>query len=133
MIMLRLANRHRPRRLIIVWMMIVLITGGGCLKMSGTPPRPQEPIEQAARSAIITYAHALADSFDEAAAQLASQSLTTAAETNQHLQSANVAARRQAFHEVDELLNAELGNDQWDVQRARQLFEGISRGLRSVP
>ena len=120
---------RRPRG--IKWMIVTVLCCSGCLKTASTP-RPIEPAEQAAHDAVISYARGLADSFDDAAAKLHGGSLSSAAESNQHLQSANAATRQQAFHQLDELLNDELGGDKWDADHAQRLFGGISQGLRSV-
>jgi|GEM_PF-6687690 len=119
------------------WMMflsVVLITLSGCLRTESEPPLPPEAgIGQTARDVVRAYAVGLADSFDSAAAQLAAGTLTTAVETNALLQSANVAARKAAFHPLDAQLNDELGGDQWNVEQAQQIFREVSAGLRSQP
>ncbi len=79
------------------------------------------------------YAHGLADSFEEAGAQLQSQTLQSAEEANQRLQTANAAARQQAFQPLDRLLNDELGGEHWDAERASRMFQKIASALRSFP
>lgn len=104
----------------------------GCLRQSTKPSPPDHDVSQAARAAVVDYSHRLADSFSHTAEQLASNALTTAAETNAHLQSANAEARKQAFGPLDQRLNDELGGDKWDAVKAQACFEQIARGLRSV-
>lgn len=103
----------------------------GCLQTVSQPEPQLTPAEKAAREAVVSYAQRLAASFEETESQLHSGGLTSAAEVNQRLQAANAAARKQAFQTLDELLNDELGGDQWDALRAQQLFQQISTGLRS--
>lgn len=113
---------------------LALLSAAGCLQTANpTPPLPQHPAEQAAREAMVAYAQHLADSFDAAGNELQSEKLKSAADVNQHLQLSNAAARKQAFHQLDEILNEELGGEKWDAERARQLFQHISTGLRSFP
>lgn len=111
---------------------IAALIVSGCLRQSVEPKPPDGAIPHAARTAVAEYAQRLADSFEDTARQLESQSLTTAAETNTRLQSANAEARRAAFQPLDQRLNDELGGDRWDADKAQQLFDQIARGLRSV-
>jgi hypothetical protein len=104
----------------------------GCLRQSTKPSPPNHEVSQTARAAVVDYSHRLADSFAHTAEQLAANTLTTAAETNAKLQAANADARKQAFHPLDQRLNDELGGDQWDADKAKEIFEHIARGLRSV-
>lgn len=108
----------------------VLISG--CLRQSAKPVPPDHTVSVAARTAVHDYAQRLASSFSQAAEQLKSNTLTTAAETNAQLQSANSEARQQAFQPLDQRLNEELGGDRWDAEKAQKLFEQIAQGLRSV-
>jgi hypothetical protein len=105
----------------------------GCLHSPEPPQPPPDSLEQAIRGAMVAYAHGLADSFQETGAQLQSQTLHSAEEANERLQSENAAARQQAFQPLDELLNDELGGERWDAGRADQLFQRISTALRNFP
>lgn len=121
-----------PHRLRFADLGIVTLLLTGCLRQSAKPAPPEHNASQTARAAVVDYAARLADSFSLAADQLASNTLTTAAETNATLQSANAEARKQAFQPLDQRLNQELGGDRWDANKAQELFEQIARGLRSV-
>lgn len=125
---------RRYQQTLMCWQIgIGLILCGGCLQTSTHPEVPVSPAATAAREAAVAYARHLADSFDDAGLRLQSGTLTTAEEVNQHLQTANAAARKQAFQPLDGLLNDELGGEKWDAERARHLFQQISTGLRSLP
>lgn len=121
-----------PHRLRLADLGIATLLLTGCLRQSVKPTPPEHNVSQAARAAVVDYAARLADSFSHVAEQLASNTLTTAAETNATLQSANADARKQAFQPLDQRLNQELGGDKWDADKARELFEQIARGLRNV-
>lgn len=123
--------RHTPRlRFVEIGIATLLLTG--CLRQGTKPTPPENAVTQAARAAVVDYAQRLAESFSHTAERLESHTLTTAAETNAQLQSANAEARKQAFQPLDQRLNDELGGDRWDADKAQELFEQIARGLRSV-
>jgi hypothetical protein len=105
----------------------------GCLHSLGPPEPSPDSLEQAVRGALVAYAHGLAESFQETGAQLQSQTLHSAEEANERLQTGNAAARQQAFQPLDQMLNDELGGERWDADRAGQMFQRISAALRNFP
>ncbi|MFO0918200.1 MAG: hypothetical protein U0872_07790 [Planctomycetaceae bacterium] len=124
---------HPPKIPQGAWFMIVALVLSGCLHRTDAPQPSRDPFERAVQGALDTYASGLAASFEETGAALQSGTLQSAEEANQRLQTANAAARRQAFQPLDELLNEELGGDRWDADRAGRLFQQLSRALRKVP
>jgi hypothetical protein len=121
------------KKIIWGWLAGMMILPCGCLRKVEPPsptPIPEAAGQKVAREVVIDYGRRLADLFDEAAGKLNAGSLSTAADANTQLQTANMAARKAAFVPLDELLNDELGGDKWDAQRAAELFQDISAGLR---
>ena len=125
--------RHQPKNLVVLCAIISLACLSGCLHSPGPPEPPPDALEQVVRNAMTAYAHGLADSFEETGAQLQSQTLESAEEVNQRLQTTNAAARQQAFQPLDHLLNDELGGERWDAERASRMFQKIAGALRSFP
>lgn len=120
-------------------LLLGFVTTAGCLATQpdgptpGPTPVPPGPVTPVAQGAIKRYATGLARSFRTAADQLDQGTLQSAADTQALLQAQNIAARQQAFTEVDQRIEAAIGGERWNTATASTLFRELAHELEGAP